>query len=711
MARLIYCFLVFFLTIYHTVAQPQKWFEDKFDDRSKGWFWSDVNTPEISRSIEGGKYHIHHKNTMIYWTLNGFYNSPDRPFLLETNITQTEGAGGNGFGIIVSGRDGKYYYFIIDPAKEAYWVGTEQKGNWTTLSRKDGNPSWVVSEVVAYQGQNNNLKLQSADNSIRFLINDVEVFTAQTGSDFQEMKGACLFGIVTCTPMKIEVDDFAFYQDNPPINIVRDLPKVKKVNLGPNVNTRYIEKAQYIAPDGKTLYYVVQSDPENQGPDKGDDIYFSTLESDTVWGKRQNIGWPLNNDWPNAVLTATPDNNTLYLMHQYREDGYPKGSGFSITHKTPTGWSVPTDLKVKNYYNKGGSNEFCFSSDRKVLVMAVKRDDSFGDNDIYVSFLQEDGEFSEPKNLGKTVNTFAWETSPFLAPDGVTLYYSTAGYPGYGNNDIFMVQRLDSTWTNWSTPLNMGPDINSAEWDAYYTLAASGEYAFVASRNGGIEGSLDLFRMKLPRALRPNPVVLVYGKVMNSKTKTPLGSDINYNILSSNKEVGIASSNATTGSYKIVLPAGEIYSFLAQKEGFYSVSENIDVTKITQYKEIERDLYLSPIEVGEAIRLNNLFFDFNKSVLRKESFPELDRVITLLKNNPQMKIEIAGHTDNVGTDEVNNKLSNDRATAVKVYLETKGVQSDRISSRGYGKSKPVAPNTTDEGRQKNRRVEFTILTK
>ena len=709
MARLIYLSVALLaIASFRVEAQQTKWFEDNFNDRSRNWYWSDYDGPEVTRRIADGKYFIHHKNTMTYWTLNGFYNHPDRPYIIETNIVQTEGAGGNGFGVIISGKDLKYYYFLIDPVTKTFWVGTEHRGTWTTLNPHDASSTWGKAENIQPQNAKNNLKVKIADKRVSFVINDAEVFNSPYDPDFSNLRTAAYMGLVTCMPMKIEVDNYIFYQDNTPINEIKGLPPLRKVNLGAGVNSRYVEKSPFIAPDGQTLFYVVQGDPENVGYEKSDDIFYTTRVTDSTWSPRQSIGRSLNNDWPNAVITATPDNNTLYLMHRYHPDGAPKDAGFSVTHRIAEGWSPPQDLHVRNYYNKGASNEFCFSADRKVLVMAIQRDDTYGENDIYVSFLQPTGEFSEPLNLGPTVNTFAWEASPFLAPDGVTLYFSTAGY---GNNDIFMTQRLDSTWTKWSIPLNMGPAINSAEWDAYYTVAASGKFAFVASRQGGIENSLDLFYVKLPQALKPRPVVLIHGKVLNSKTRTPLGSNINYNILSTNKEVGIASSNEKDGSYKIILPAGETYSFLAQKDGFYSVGENIDVTKVSVYTEIQRDLLLAPIEVGEAIRLNNLFFDFNKALLRKESFPELGRVIELLKKNPTMKIEIAGHTDNVGADDINNKLSNERANAVKQYLNVNGIDANRISSRGYGKTKPIAENTSDEGRQKNRRVEFTILSK
>jgi outer membrane protein OmpA-like peptidoglycan-associated protein len=311
-------------------------------------------------------------------------------------------------------------------------------------------------------------------------------------------------------------------------------------------------------------------------------------------------------------------------------------------------------------------------------------------------------------NVGPTVNSSGWEASPFLAADNVSLYFATNGHPGYGSADILVTKRLDTTWTKWSPPQNLGPDINSSGWEAYFTLPASGRYAYVVSEKNSL-GGIDIFRVKLPEALKPRPVVMVFGKVLNSKTKEPLEATIQYNDLTTNKQSGLAVSNVRDGSYKIVLTAGEAYSFLAKKENYYSVSENIDVLKLNEYREIERNLYLAPIDVGETILLNNLFFDFNQSNLRKESAAELDRMVALLQERFSMMVEIVGHTDNVGSDAYNQTLSVNRAAAVKKYLLSKGIQSDRIQVSGYGKTKPSGSNDTEEGRQLNRRVEFTIL--
>lgn len=225
-----------------------------------------------------------------------------------------------------------------------------------------------------------------------------------------------------------------------------------------------------------------------------------------------------------------------------------------------------------------------------------------------------------------------------------------------------------------------------------------------------VEGSSNIFRFELGSAA-PEPVVLIYGKVLNSKTKEPLEAHINYNDLSNNVSMGIASSNPKDGSYKIILPVGKAYSFLGEKTGFYPISDNIDVTNITSYAEIERNLYLSPVEVGEIIRLNNLFFDTDKYDLKPSSMAELNRLVKFLNANATTEIQISGHTDDKGTDEHNTTLSQERVNSVIKYLVSKGINNNRLKGVGYGETKPLKTNETEEGRAQNRRVEFTILKK
>jgi len=493
------------------------------------------------------------------------------------------------------------------------------------------------------------------------------------------------------------------------INLVKGLSekKIDKINLGKNINSEYSEYVPIIAPDGKTLYLFVLDDPQNIG---NGDIWYAT--SDGIgWKARTNIGQPLNNEADNFVISVSPDNNTLFLSRKYKAKGkqsIDNGKGFSISKRTKEGWTVPVDVMVTDFKNKNKYGEFCMSSDQKTLIHAIESTETLGDQDLYVSFLQKNGTWSAPKNLGKSINTTKAENSPFLASDGLTLYFSTNGRPGYGQNDIFMSRRLDDSWTNWSEPENLGPSINTKDFDAYFTIPASGEFAYLVSGQNSV-GQADIWKLKLPDALKPSPVVLIFGKVLNSATNEGIEANITYRILETNEEVGIASSNPKDGSYKIILPAGKNYSFMATKDNIYTVSQNIDLTEIKQYTEIERDLYLTPIQIGSTVRMNNLFFVTGKSEINKWSFPELQRLIDLMKSHKKMEVEISGHTDNVGSDKINNALSLERANAVKDYLISNGIETSRLTAKGYGKTKPLANNDTDEGKKKNRRVDFTIL--
>jgi outer membrane protein OmpA-like peptidoglycan-associated protein len=502
------------------------------------------------------------------------------------------------------------------------------------------------------------------------------------------------------------INPIAFAQN---INLVKGLPKEKvdKINLGKNINSESSEYVPLISQDGKTLYFFVLDDPKNIGEG---DIWFAT-KAGNDWSPRKNIGEPLNNEANNFVISVSPDNNTLFLSRKYKAKGnnsVDNGQGFSISTRTKTGWSIPRDVVVEGFKNKNKYGEFCLSADQKTLIHAIESDGTVGDQDLYVSFRKPDGTWTKPKNLGKTINSAKSENSPFLASDGITLYFSTNGRPGYGQNDIFLSRRLDDTWTNWSEPENLGPSINTSEMDAYFTIPASGDYAFLVSGKDGF-GQADIWKLKMPEALKPRPVVLVYGKVINITTNEPIQANITYRILETDEEVGIASSDPKDGSYKIILPAGEAYSFMAIKENIYTESQNIDLKDVKEYKEIERNLYLVAIQVGSRVSMNNLFFVTGKAEINKMSYPELARLIDLMKKHKAMEVEIAGHTDDKGSDKVNNALSLERANAVKDYLIGKGIEANRLQAKGYGKTKPVADNKTEEGRQKNRRVDFTIL--
>ncbi len=486
----------------------------------------------------------------------------------------------------------------------------------------------------------------------------------------------------------------------------------ERENLGTNVNSKYEELLPVISPDGKTLYFVRNFHPDNVGYVEGSenqDIWYSELLDDGTWSPAQNVGTPINSPGHNFVASVMPDGNTLLVGNVYHDDGSLSG-GTSITHRYRYGWTFPEKVNIEYYYNYSQSASFFMSNSGKVLLMGIARKNRIGGEDIYVSFRKSDTLWSEPLNLGPVINTEGDEMSPFLAADEVTLYFASDGREGFGSADVYVSKRLDSTWINWTEPVNLGPVINTSGWDAYYYIPASGDYAYFVS--WGEEGtSSDIYRVLLPDKVKPDPVALISGKVMNAKTKLPIEAEIFYELLPEGTEAGTAHSHFENGNYKITLPAGKKYGFRAEAKGYVSINDYIDLSGIKNYSELNRDLYLVPIEIGQVIKINNIFFDFGKYELKSESFPELQRVVKFLVDNPGVKIVLNGHTDNVGSDDFNQDLSENRAMAVFNYLIKYNISESRLSYNGYGESKPVAGNNTDEGRQLNRRVEFEILSK
>lgn len=491
-------------------------------------------------------------------------------------------------------------------------------------------------------------------------------------------------------------------------SIMKGLKPGESGNLGGKVNSEYDEIAPIISPDEKTLFFIRSSHPKNYIAG-GEDIWYSEWnKNDTAWGVSQHMGAPFNNDNVNKVVGITPDGNTMLIKGAYK-NGKSEGLGFSFTKRIIGGWSVPEKIKLKAYDDmvKGIYVGSYYANDGKTLLLSFSEEKESEFNDIYVSFRKEDGSWTKPANLGKTFNTQYKEDTPFLASDGVTLYFSSDRPGGLGKRDIYFSKRLDDTWQNWSPAVNLGSTINTVGDDANYSIAASGYYAYMVSTRNAIGGS-DIVRIKLKDEIKPNPVVLISGKVINAKTKEFVDANIVYQLLPGGEEAGIARSNPNNGDYKIVLPYGKNYSFNAGANGYIAVSDNLDLTNISEYKEITRDLYLVPVEIGETIRLNNIFFETAKWELLLASSVELDKLVKILTDNPSMEITISGHTDNVGNDEANKTLSANRAKAVVDYIVAKGISSARLQLQGFGESKPLLSNDTEEGRAINRRVEFTI---
>lgn len=499
-------------------------------------------------------------------------------------------------------------------------------------------------------------------------------------------------------------------------NIITANTILKIENLGTNINSDLPELRPTVSADGNLLFFICENHPANtkyNSVPNSQDIWYAERDTAGVWQEARHLKYPLNTVQYNAVYWISPDNNRILIRGAFGNGGAYFGKGVSMCVRNANGrWSEPEELRIKNYskYDRGTTSGATMTHDCKTLILYMTPEPGGGSNDLWVCFLQPDGSWTEPKSMGKTINFPGDEMTPYIAADGVTMYYSSNRPGGVGDNDIWMTTRLDKTWTKWSEPVNLGEPINTDGWDAFFTLDAGGEYAYLTS-NKDTYGESDIVRVKLLEREKPNPVILVSGNVFNAKTKQPLSASLIYETLPDGAEAGTGLSSATDGSFKIVLPYDKNYSIRATADKFFAISENLNLDSMIKagYKEIHKDLYLVPIEIGQIVRLNNVFFDFDKWDLRSESFVELDRVVKLLKENPAIEIEMSAHTDSYGTDEYNFKLSDNRARSCMEYILSKGIATNRITSKGYGESQPVAPNDTDENRQLNRRVEFKIM--
>lgn len=468
--------------------------------------------------------------------------------------------------------------------------------------------------------------------------------------------------------------------------------------------------------DGKGLYFCSINRLDGQG---NEDIYYSAFIN-KVWQPAKNLGRIVNDNGHNYPSGVSADGNTLYFMSS-------SSNGLVLNMETKKqkniSWSNPEE--VREVFSDNWQCDVIVSADGKALFFASDRQNpsgdlhlkqlpyhghSWGNIDIYVCKKMPDGSWGTPINLGKTINTPFAERSPFLHPDGKTLYFSSDGHAGLGRLDVYKCTRLsDSSWTEWSKPVNLGKEINSAGDDWGYKISTSGVNAFYA-RQDPITGLDEICITTLPQVAKPQPVVTVRGRVIDEKGNPIYDAPIKWENLTKNKVVGEMRSNPQDGTYFIVLPLGNNYGCYAEKEGYYPVSSNIDLSKITESKEIVYDFKLVKVVENIPIVINNVFFDYDKYELKEESFAELDRLSEMIKStDSKLRVQIMGHTDNQGTDQYNLTLSKNRAEAVSSYLISKGCPASRMSAKGFGKSKPVASNETEDGKAQNRRVEFMLL--
>ncbi len=475
-----------------------------------------------------------------------------------------------------------------------------------------------------------------------------------------------------------------------------------------NIKTKYLSKkintekggeySPVISADNKYLYFCGRNRTDNLS---GEDIFYSENKYGN-WQSSKIISelCTSGHDAPESVST---DGNQMLIF---------KNGDLYFSNRTYSGWSeieaFPAPINTDSW-----EADAMITSDGKSIIFVSKREGGQNvidtDMDIYICLQTEYG-WSEPINLGSTINTRNSDRSPYLHSDMKTLYFSSNGHGGLGGLDVFKSTRLnDSLWTEWSEPINMGKEINSIGEDWGYKVSTDGDIAYFSA--GNTSEVNDIYTVNLPTYLRPGFVATISGNLVD-KNNNPIESIIRWEDLETGKTVGECTSNPKDGSFFIVLPLGKIYGYYIDTDEYFPISNNIDLRTENKPIEVDEDIkmvtFKQMIDDGLAVPVNNLFFPINKDKLLPESLPELMRVANIIKSN-NIKVEISGHTDNTGTKEHNLELSNKRAQAVKDFLISLGVNSELITIIGYGDTKPIAVNDTEKGKSKNRRVELKFI--
>jgi OOP family OmpA-OmpF porin len=494
-----------------------------------------------------------------------------------------------------------------------------------------------------------------------------------------------------------------------------------------HVNSALDEQSPMLSPDGKVLYWTVANHPDNVGGKKDlGDIWYAVWTGQE-WSLPIHAGKAINDEGYNAVGGFSRDGERMFLLGHYRSGSNTSASqGIAVSLKTPDGWSTPENITIPYFLNRSATLQGYLSTAVEAFVFSADSYSSQGAEDLYVSILLS-GKWSEPRNLGKKINTSFQEFSPSLSEDGRYLYFASNGRKGYGSFDIYYAERLDDTWQSWSEPVSMGANVNSEGRELFYRTYPAQKFAlFTSTLNSDGYGDIKYYKppddladsliaarpdtiVKLIEIKRDKPIsgdekmFQVFGRVTHSKTGKPVSASLSFH-----SDSLYSTTAGPDGRYRIKIPSVNEYSLRVEAAGYVGNFEKLDV-RTYEMKSLEMNFKLQPIEIGATVNLKSVLFQQSTYNLLPESNDELDLVVSFLKANAKVEILLTGHTDNRGNPEHNLRLSQKRVDRVKGYLVSKGINGKRITGKGFGGSKPIASNDTEETRRLNRRVEFTIV--
>ncbi len=476
----------------------------------------------------------------------------------------------------------------------------------------------------------------------------------------------------------------------------QDLYNFNPVNLGDSINSIYAEYYPTVTVSDNILVFT------RAGIHMREDFMESNM-SKKGFSFAKPIAGDINIEPKKGAITSSQDGEWILFAGQFSGQGFGNYDIYKSVY-TPKGWSEPENLGA-NINTEFWESSPSLSPDNRVLFFSSNRPGGYGGKDLYISYRTAEGKWSPAKNMGPAINTKGDELAPFIHPDNQTLYYTSDGLPGYGGSDIYVLRKKGDG--DWGTPINIGYPINTIENEGSLAVSADGLTAYYASDRADSRGDLDLYQFEMRPDIRPFRTLYVKGFVTDKQTGKGLPSSVELYDNDNNKALMKVQTDEK-GEYFITLPTGRDYTFTVNRKGYLFYSEQYALSKKEADSTYQKNIPLQAVVLNANFVFNNILFANNSFELPTAAFIELNKLLQVLNENPSIKLEISGHTDNVGKQEDNLLLSTNRAKAIVTYLNANGIDNKRLSYKGYGATKPIADNNKEEGRSKNRRTEFTI---
>ncbi len=510
-----------------------------------------------------------------------------------------------------------------------------------------------------------------------------------------------------------------------------------------SVNSSYDEFNPVLSPDGTTLYVTKRGHASNVAGviDQGDIWYAKRTQEG--WSKLRHGGDVINHQGLNGVVGFSADGNRMYLLNYFDSDSNGGGNlrqGISVSTMEDGQWMKPERLPIKFFQNNSSHLSATISRDERILIISMASYTTEGNEDLYVSFRQDNGEWTQPKGLGNTVNTLAEEWTPFLASDNKTLYFASNGFDGFGSRDIYVTKRAEGSWTNWSTPVNLGETINTEGVEMGFYIPLNSTEAFFSTTQNS-EGMGDIFNYPLadevldtadeaaiiaeveenieeePKAEEaPAPEMVVMNfEVLDARTEQPIEAEV---ILTFGVDEERFNTKDLEGSRQFMkaFEVGTVVQVEIKAEGYLDFNSSFEASASAisagdDFGSSAERFMLTRKEVGTSMKIDNVLFKRGSASFSNPEVAqgEINKLIELMKNNPQMQIRLEGHTDNRGDARILKSLSEERVKTVRKYMISQGIDRGRIDIIGYGGEKPIADNDTPTSREINRRVEFVII--